>query len=290
MLTTRVLEPGDEAALEAFLGQHADTSMFLRANARTAGLVYRDAPYHGTYVAAFERSRIVAVAAHYWNGMLMVQAPLEACLDGVVREVVRASQRPVRGLSGAWSRCLRARVALGLEAAPTLKLEREELFALSLDELLVPSPLAGGEVRCRLGRSDELDRLVQWRIDYSIETLGAEPGPTLAANARDSIERALASESQFVLESDGRLLASSMFNARLPDLVQIGGVWTPPSARGRGYARAVVAGSLLHAREQGVARSVLFTGEDHAAARRAYASIGYRVIGDYALILFAMPD
>jgi predicted GNAT family acetyltransferase len=35
----------------------------------------------------------------------------------------------------------------------------------------------------------------------------------------------------------------------------------------------------------GVGRSILFTGRDNAAARRAYESIGYRRIGDYGLVV-----
>jgi predicted GNAT family acetyltransferase len=71
----------------------------------------------------------------------------------------------------------------------------------------------------------------------------------------------------------------------LPDVVQIGGVYTPPALRSRGYARAVVAGSLAAAAAMGVGRSILFTGRDNVAARRAYESIGYRRIGDYGLVV-----
>lgn len=286
-MSTRTLTDADAPALEAFLQGHAETSMFLRSNARAAGLSYRPAPYHGVYVARFEDG-IVAAAAHYWNGMLMVQAP-ELHVAEVAAAAVRASGRPVHGLSGAWSTCVAARTALGLDAAPTLKCDREELFSLALDELVVPPSLERGELRCRLGRADELDELTGWRVDYCLETLGAEDGPKLRAEARASVERALASDTLFVLETSDARVATSTFNAQLPDTVQIGGVWTPPSLRGRGYARSVVAGSLLHARSRGVRRSLLFTGETNEAARRAYLSIGYRVIGDYALILFAMP-
>lgn len=38
MPTIQILKPGDEKALEAFLIQHANTSMFLRSNSRAAGL------------------------------------------------------------------------------------------------------------------------------------------------------------------------------------------------------------------------------------------------------------
>jgi hypothetical protein len=71
----RLLRPGDETALDAFLAGHADTSMFLRANARSAGLRDQGEPMQGTYVAAIEGGRIAGVAAHCWNGMVLLQAP-----------------------------------------------------------------------------------------------------------------------------------------------------------------------------------------------------------------------
>src|SRR5438552_10624203 len=82
--------------------------------------------------------------------------------------------------------------------------------------------------------------------------------------------------------------STSVFNAMLPDIVQIGGVWTPPEFRGRGYARAVVAGSLLAARKQGVARAVLFADPANERARRAYQFLGFRIVGDYGLVLLAL--
>src|SRR5260370_7691275 len=74
----RLLRPGDETALDAFLTDHTDSSMFLRANARAAGLIDRGAPLEATYVAALAGGRITGVAAHCWNGMVLVQAPTQA--------------------------------------------------------------------------------------------------------------------------------------------------------------------------------------------------------------------
>ena len=64
-----------------------------------------------------------------------------------------------------------------------------------------------------------------------------------------------------------------------------GGVWTPPELRGRGYGRAAVAASLLDARADGVGRSILFTGDDNVPAIKAYAALGYRLIGDHRILL-----
>ncbi len=53
--TIRILQPGDEAALEAFLVPRMASSMFLIGNLRASGLVDRGKPYEGTYAAVFER-------------------------------------------------------------------------------------------------------------------------------------------------------------------------------------------------------------------------------------------
>ena len=86
------------------------------------------------------------------------------------------------------------------------------------------------------------------------------------------------------VDRGGRLLSFSSFNATLPDVVQLGGIYTPPSMRGRGYARASVGHSLLVARERGASRGVLFT--NNPSAERTYQALGFRRIGEYALVLF----
>jgi predicted GNAT family acetyltransferase len=62
-------------------------------------------------------------------------------------------------------------------------------------------------------------------------------------------------------------------------------VFTPQALRGRGYARAVVAGSLAQARSAGVARAVLFTPRPDAVA--GYRAVGFEQIGRYGVVLFA---
>ena len=70
----------------------------------------------------------------------------------------------------------------------------------------------------------------------------------------------------------------------------MGGVFTPPEFRRRGYARAVVAASLLEARAGGVSTGILFTGAENVAAHRAYVALGFRIVGTYRLLLFSAPQ
>jgi GNAT superfamily N-acetyltransferase len=277
-----LLTAGDEAELERFLVAHADSSMFLRANSRNAGLVDRGEPLQGTYVAARESGDIVAVAASCWNGMVIVQGRADA-VGEVAREAVVRSSRAVKGFSGPFAQVVAARAALGLARRPATLDTREDLFALELDGLRVPPPLVDGRWICRRPIAEDSATLVRWGRAYEVESLGAAPD----SDDDDEPEHDFVPpESQRVLVADGTLAATSRFNAELPDCVQIGGVYTPPALRGRGYARAVVAGSLVDARARGVTRSLLFTAHDNIAARTAYLALGYQIVGDYGLVLF----
>jgi RimJ/RimL family protein N-acetyltransferase len=277
----RRLGPGDETALEQFLAPHWQTSMFLRANARAAGLVDRGQPLQGTYVAAFAGERIIAVAAQGWNGMILVQAPDAELLPLVVQAAATTAGRKVTGLSGPYQQVLATRTALGLDGARTTMSSREDLFTMPLSQLRLPPALADGTWLCRAPRPEERDRLADWRADYHVEALRVPPGPLIEAVRRafhiDPVQR--------VLVVDGEIVAFATFNAQLPEVVQVGGVFTPQARRGRGYARAVVAGALRDARDRSVIHALLFTAEENEPARRAYLAIGFEIIGDYGIVL-----
>jgi RimJ/RimL family protein N-acetyltransferase len=279
LATLTLLAPGDAAELERFLGAHADSSMFLRGNSRAAGLLDRGERLQGTYVAAREDGAIVAVAAHFWNGNIIVQGRGDVVAEAA-RAAVERSGRDVRGLLGPVAQVVAVRAALGLADRATTLDSREDLMALALSDLRVPPPLSDGRWRCRNPVAEDDPTLDQWDFDYGTEALGAPP-----TRERPAPTPFQPQPSGFVLLVDGQLAAQCRFTAELPDAVLIGGVYTPPALRNRGYGRGVVAGALVDARARGVTRGVLFT--ENPAARAAYAGIGFAVVGDYAIVLFS---
>jgi uncharacterized protein len=279
----RILDPRDADALEAFLAPRLESSMFLIGNLRAAGLQDHGAPYEGTYAAAYEQGQMVAVAAHYWNGSLVLQAP--AHVGPLCKAAAVASGRPVRGFIGPAAQVEQAMEALDIPAANAQLDERETLYSLALPELQVPEPLATGQVRGRRAGRDHVELVTEWRVAFSLESLGDEDSPRLWEHVRASVRRGVSEGRIWVLEEAGLPVSTSGFNAAIREAVQIGGVWTPPALRGRGYGRAVVAASLLSARAEGVGRAVLFTGLDNVPARRAYVALGFQPLGDYRLVL-----
>lgn len=280
----RSLHAADAAALDVFLAKHRDTSMFLRSNSRRVGLEYRDANYHANYVGAFRSGTLTGVAAHGWNGIVQLQAPDGDEAGTLAAKAVEASGRKVTGLVGPVDQVRRARTALRLDAVVASVEGDERLYALDLVNLRVPEALASGRIVCRHPSAAERDVLVAWRLAYDLEVLGAKDTPEHRQQSAGVLDGQIADGRAWIALDAGVPVSLSAFNAVLPDIVQLGGIYTPPELRGRDYAKAAVAASLLAARDWGVTRAVLFTPNPNA--ERTYGAIGFEQCGDYALVLF----
>jgi predicted GNAT family acetyltransferase len=279
----RVLQPGDEAALEAFLLPRIETSMFLLGNMRAVGLVDRGEHLQGTYVAAFEGDQIVGAAAHYWSANLIVQAPVQ--VEALCRAAMEASGRRVGGVLGPAAQVQVAKDALNLRKDAVGLDQTEKLYSLSLADLIVPEGLRTGHLAGRRIQPRDVEQVTAWLVAFSLEALHEEDNPALRERVRAGIERKQVQGLTWVLEDEGQPVSTSGFNTTTAEAVQIGGVYTPPELRSRGYGRAVVAASLLDARAEGAERSILFTPVENIPAQRAYEALGYQHIGDYRLLL-----
>ena len=284
MATIRILEPGDEALVERFCARYPDTTLFFRSNVLVAGLKDRGERRQGTYAAAIEAEEIVALVSHVWLGNILLEAPVH--LASVVRAAVRHSGRPVEGVVGPHAQVAACREALGLAKASVKMDSKEDLFSLDLAALQVPAALSDGGLTARHPVETDVPLLVAWRADYAVEALHDTDGPALRAQFEKQLRNPAVWADQWLLEERGRPVSFTAFNARTPDSVQIGGVWTPPAERSKGYARAAVAASLLEARSGGVQRSILFTDTENYAAQACYRHLGYALVGDYAILLF----
>ena len=160
----------------------------------------------------------------------------------------------------------------------------EWLYALDLSALIVPDDLLNGNVTCRPPLDKERDTLCEWRFSYAVETLGSPASEETRRRSTESLEIQLAADNVWVAAQNDRPVSLCGFNATLPDIVQLGPIYTPPDLRGCGYAKVAVAGSLVGARERGVSRAILVT--DNPSAARSYEAVGFRRVGDYGLVLF----
>lgn len=271
--------PDDRAAVEALLTARIDQAMFPLTNLRTHGLTGGDFPSdhdHATRIWRTGDSLIALTRAGMILPLLDSRPDLSGlsaalgglCISGAVGPA--ASARPILA-------------ALGLDHLPTNTNRDEPGFTLNLDTLTVPDL---PDTTLRPVTPSDVPLLTDWRETYIGEVLGLA-GPDARATAKADVASYLARNSHRVLLHQDQPVAMTGFNAILPEIVQVGGVYTPPDLRGRGYARRAVALHLAESRAKGCARVVLFAA--NAAAARAYRAIGFQRAADFTLFLLATP-
>jgi predicted GNAT family acetyltransferase len=240
--------------------------------------------YEGTYAAAFEEDHIAGVSALFWNGSLVLQAPV-ALLDGLVATAVADVQRPIKRLIGPQRQVQAVLNQLNITPSAIQWDEPENLYTLHLKDLQAPQQLQDQQWQGRLMQAADIELITRWRVAYALEALGETESPELWQQMRAGLEKYLGMERVWILEDNGQPVATTAFNATIREMVQVGGVWTPPQLRSRGYGRAVVAASLLAVRDEGVQTAILFTGKDNIPAQKAYIALGFHHIGDYRITL-----
>lgn len=274
----------DAPALTAFLGRAEASSMFMLAALHRGDLTEPEAaPAHGHALHGWISEGpqgITGFLALSGAGFLMPQAP-DADWPAFRPHLAGRQIAAVLGPEGQPHPLLQG---LGLDAVPRRRDCVEAGFTLNLDALILPDVTGCESVPLTAERAG---LITGWRAAYMIEISGV-PAEEAQPRAVADVARWIAADSHRVLLQGGQPVALSGFNARLPQVVQVGGVYTPPGQRGRGYARRAVALHLAEARAAGALRATLFAVSDEAAA--AYRAIGFRPAGRMEQIDFVTAE
>lgn len=127
----------------------------------------------------------------------------------------------------------------------------------------------------RIANADDSDLLVAW-----IEAFLEEADPKAD---RSNVERAVANRltldpsfgGTWLWQLDGEPVSLSGYGGRTPNGIRIGPVYTPPNARGRGFATALVARQSAWLLGQGMEFCFLFTDLANPTSNSIYRKIGY---------------
>ncbi len=271
--------PQDRRTLDAFLLAHIDVAMFPMSNLRAHGIgqtgFASDHPNAARYwLVGPGISGVIAVTR---RGMILAVLPGGVDLGVLPTALARMM---ITGAVGEAAATRHVLAALSLGDRATRRDQDEPGFSLTLANLVVPDAVGAQLIpACE----DWRKMLIDWRTAYNHELLGT-PVEKATTEAEGDVSAYIQTGSHRVLLRSGAPVAMTGFNAALPEIVQIGGVYVPPDLRGRGHARLAVALHLQQARAQGVGRAVLFAASDTAA--RAYQAIGFQPAGKMAVVLF----
>lgn len=130
----------------------------------------------------------------------------------------------------------------------------------------------------------DLDLEVEWRAAFTRESLHEEPGEGQRAELQRQIEAGLV----YIWE-DGGPVSTAVATRPTPHGISVGGVYTPPPLRGRGYASTCVAALSQRFLDGGKSFCALFTDADYPTSNAIYRAIGYRPIGGFSVFGFEKP-
>lgn len=270
--------PDDLPAIKAFLNTHVETSMFPLSNLENHGFEGAHSRSVGFYIS-HKTSEISDVLTITTEGMVMPQLLSEDYASAAYT----LKNHNIIGIIGPKNQARGLQNALGLNSAPVTLDEDEPQFILALDQLIIPK--GRGELVPLKDAPEAI--IINWMVDYQINALSTPPDQA-RAQAEQSYASYIANNSHAALMEGDTPLAMTGFNAQLADIVQIGGVYTPPALRSQGLARRALALHLAQARTRGVTRATLFASGPPAI--KAYESIGFTRIGAWTLLLFDGPQ
>jgi uncharacterized protein len=157
----------------------------------------------------------------------------------------------------------------------------ERIFRLT--DVRPPRPVAG---HSRIAEPDDRDLVTRWVDAFMREALSEADPAEVAANT----DRWLAGQGRTLyLWEDGEPVSLAGVGGPTPNGIRIGPVYTPPEARNRGYASALVAAVSQAELDRGRRFCFLFTDLANPTSNHIYETIGYERVRDLALWRFDRP-
>ncbi|MGW0753449.1 GNAT family N-acetyltransferase [Streptomyces sp. NPDC002587] len=214
-------------------------------------------------------------------GGLLCTPPFPLLLSSVPEEAVRVlgaaltTEPLLAGLHGINARRPDAQALAEAWGRPTRIAEEIRLYRL--DGLVAPDPAPAG--RARLAAGADLPLLMEW-----IERFNAEAG--VPGSASEAVLRDRISYGGILLwEDEGAPVSLASFNRPIGSAARVGPVYTPPGARGRGYAAGVTHAASEAAYAAGASEVLLFTDLANPTSNGVYLRLGYTPVEDRAEIV-----
>lgn len=267
-------------AARAFLEAHGDSTLFLLSSLTEHGTRLGEARNSGNFKCVHADGEMRAVFVLNRRGNLLVETG--GCTDFAAQIAAACLNEPVplRGLLGEWRgasavwECLRTEHGYVEDYA-----SREWLYGLELERVnRFDSPLD-----VRMLRPEDFVLWEPLNTAFLTEA-GMMPLRATLDERRLAFEHDARARCFFGGFAGDALVSVAHLNARHEERGQIGGVYTAPEHRRRGFSRAVMSAVAREsAKVHGLRRLVLFTGEENRPAQQLYESLGFERVGEFAL-------
>lgn len=281
-IRVRPLGQGDlERALVLLLRDPLYNTLVL-ANIVKRGIGEREGALGGQYVGVWQGERLIGMACAYGIGSFLGYVAEKTALAPIARYCEKAGIEPTAIVG----RPLEVQYFSGRFFSESEPVElREDFMRLDrADTIPVPGPPA------RPARTEDLEAIVELQRRMESEIFGIEL--STSGSTREVLAGGIEAGSVFVCEEAGRVVAKANSQAVIKGVwheragyfsgAQVGGVYTEPESRGRGYSTSCV-GSLCHNLLESVEVVTLAAVKGNGASQRVYGKLGFRTIGEWMI-------
>lgn len=256
--------------------------LFLLSNLMRFGSTLSEQPSSGNVYCILHQDRICALFMLTRRGVLLTYAAQNhpEILSLIARTCL---QEPVKmhGLIGEWQFCTDLwNVCEAMHVVKPAVTFRKEMVYTALS---AESHHATQQEWVRCLEQQDYPAWRALRLSYIKES--QLPSDLSEVQLHEDFDSMVRQKTVWGYFLDGQLVSIANLNAYACDIAQLGGVYTAPSFRGRGYAKAVIRHILsdlpaLHR----ISTLIIFTEEDNWNARRLYESFGIVPENDFAVI------
>ncbi len=215
----------------------------------------------------------------YYGAQLVLAADDEATIDAFAVETrkhrgLRSFVGPKAPVDALWER------VRSWHTAPQIVRNAQPLYVLARRTLRPTEP----DVEARRAREDEAELVAENSAEMIVGELGYDPRVARSAFV-SAVRRTIAAGQWWVWIVDGAVRFQCNVGPRTAATAQIQGVWTPPAARGNGWATLAL-GAIARRLLATESTLSLYVNDFNAPAIALYERLGFARVGTFATYLF----
>lgn len=264
----------------AFLQKHENSTFFLSSNFENYGSKLTAEPYSGDFKVIFHEGKIIAVFSLVRTGTLLLHSEkMDRAICDLILQSCKNEPIAIKGLIGEWDLCdffWRLLKAEGIIKQETFY-GKEILYIVDL-----PSYATAVQTHVRLLSADDYTHWRALRLAYL-----QEQGLPHSMNDEQMYNHFIQNTRKQIIWGyfvDTQLVSIADLNAKTQTSGSVGGVYTDPMHRKKGFATSVMHQILIDVQKiHKLHKLFIFTKETNLAARCLYEQLNVRIIGAYAM-------